>query len=181
MQGNFDKCLVEVLKHEGGYVNHPADPGGMTNLGVTKATYEDWVGHPVSEQVMRNLNISHVRALYFVRYWKVVKGDDLPVGLDLCVFDFAVNAGPRRAIKYLQMMVGAKPDGQIGPTTLKQMQQYIRTHGHAHPIDRYQAMRNAYYQKLRTFKTFGRGWLRRVAAVTVHAHRMLKEVQWPKN
>lgn len=177
MRDNFDKCLVEVLKHEGGFVNHPADPGGMTNLGVTKATYESWVGHPVSEQVMRSLNTSHVRALYYIRYWKPVKGDDLPHGLDLCVFDFGVNAGPRRAVKYLQLMVGAKPDGAFGPITLRQIQQYLSAHGHEHAVQRYQDMRESYYKKLPTFKTFGRGWLRRVASVRMAALLQIKKAQ----
>tara|TARA_R110000822_G_scaffold119984_11_gene253291 strand:- start:212 stop:745 length:534 start_codon:yes stop_codon:yes gene_type:complete len=174
MRGNFDPCLVELLKHEGGFVNHPRDPGGMTNLGVTKATYEAWVGHPVGESVMRKLTISHVRALYLVRYWGAVKGDDLPKGLDLCVFDFAVNAGPKRAAKYLQLMVGAKRDGVIGPNTIKQIQQYTLTHGVPQAVDRYQSMREGYYRKLPTFGTFGRGWLRRVSEVTSCARRMAK-------
>ena len=78
MRGNFDLCLQEVLKHEGGYVNHPKDTGGMTNLGVTKRVYEEWVGHPVNEAIMRGLTVAHVRALYKAKYWDVVKGDDLP-------------------------------------------------------------------------------------------------------
>lgn len=174
MRSNFPDALKELLKHEGGYVNHPQDPGGMTNLGVTKRVYEDWVGHPVSEKIMRSLTVEHVRALYKANYWDKVKGDDLPDGLDLCVFDFAVNAGPVRAAKYLQLMVGTNPDGKIGPATLARVKNYVRDHGVAHAINRYQDMRESYYMKLRTFKTFGRGWLRRVEEVRKTALEMAK-------
>jgi len=89
---NFNRCLEIILHHEGGYVNHPKDPGGRTNLGVTQRVYEEWIGHPVSEAIMKGLTVDHVRALYKAKYWAVVKADDLPAGLDLCVFDFGVNA-----------------------------------------------------------------------------------------
>ena len=173
-KGNFDLCLREVLKHEGGYVHHPSDPGGRTNLGVTQATYEAWVGHPVNESIMRGLTVSHVRALYKARYWDVVHGDDLPFGIDLCVFDFAVNAGPKRAVRYLQLMTGAIGDGIIGPNTLAQLQQYVRAHDKAHAVNRYQDLREAYYRKLKTFATFGRGWLRRVKEVRDAALRQAR-------
>ena len=173
-KGNFERCLTEVLKHEGGYVNHPSDPGGRTNLGVTQRVYEAWVGHPVSEAIMRGLTIQHVKTLYKVKYWDVVKGDDLPFGADLCVFDFAVNAGPNRAARYLQLMIGASADGKIGPSTLAQLQQYVRTHNLRHAINRYQDLREAYYHKLKTFPTFGRGWLRRVKEVRDAALRLVK-------
>lgn len=174
MRSNFPAALKELLKHEGGYVNHPKDPGGMTNLGVTKRVYEAWVGHPVNEKIMRGLTVDHVRALYKASYWDKVKADDLPAGLDLCVFDFAVNAGSNRAARYLQMMVGATPDGKIGPATLARVKNYVREHGVAHAINRYQDMREGYYKKLRTFSTFGRGWLRRVKEVREAALEMAK-------
>lgn len=174
MKGNFDACLKEVLKHEGGFVNHPKDPGGMTNLGVTKATYEDWVGHPVSEKIMRGLTVDHVKTLYKVKYWDAVKGDDLPLGLDLCVFDFAVNAGPNRAARYLQRMVGAKEDGQIGPRTLSLLEQHIKAEGRDRAVMQYQDARNDYYKLLKTFPTFGRGWTRRVREVEASAALMLR-------
>lgn len=110
-------------------MNHPKDPGGMTNLGVTKATYEAWIGYAVSEKIMRGLTVDHVKALYKVKYWDAVRCDDLPAGLDLCVFDFAVNAGPSRATRYLQKMVGAAPDGQIGPRTLSLVEQMVKSLG----------------------------------------------------
>lgn len=172
MKGNFDTCLREVLVHEGGFSNHASDPGGMTMLGVTKATYEAWVGYPVSEKVMRSLTVAHVRTLYKVRFWDAVKCDDLPAGLDLCVFDFAVNAGPTRAARYLQLLVGAKDDGVIGPKTLSLISQYVKSVTKAHAAMLYQDRRRDYYRQLPTFKTFGRGWLRRVKEVEALAVKM---------
>lgn len=169
MRGNFDQCLKQVLRHEGGYSDHPKDPGGRTNLGVTQRVYEDWVGYPVNEAVMRRLTVDHVKTLYKVKYWDVIKGDDLPLGLDLCVFDFAVNAGPNRAARYLQKMVGAQADGQIGPYTLSLVKQFVRERGKVSGILLYQDSRREYYKLLKTFPTFGKGWLNRVREVEMSA------------
>lgn len=173
MRGNFDACLKELLLHEGGYVNHPKDPGGRTNLGVTQRVYEEWIGYSVSEKIMRGLTVDHVRTLYKVRFWDVVKGDDLPAGFDLCVFDFAVNAGTNRAARYVQRMVGAVEDGQIGPRTLSLVSQMVKSLGANHCIMRYQDMRRDYYKMLPTFPTFGKGWLRRTREVEDTAISMI--------
>ncbi|NDH74160.1 MAG: hypothetical protein EBY53_06475, partial [Rhodobacteraceae bacterium] len=90
MKDNFRQALQAVLQHEGGFVNHPKDPGGMTNLGVTKRVWEEWVGHPVGEKEMRALTPVTVARLYKRKYWDAVKADELPTGLDYLMFDFAV-------------------------------------------------------------------------------------------
>ena len=154
---NWIKCLETILHHEGGYVNHPKDPGGETNLGVTKRVYEDFGG----TKDMKDLTREDVEPIYKKNYWDRVKGDDLPAGLDLCVFDFGVNAGTGRAAKFLQKMIGTTPDGGIGPMTLKSLESYVTTNGIENTIKRYQAGRQAYYESLSTFATFGRGWTRR--------------------
>lgn len=161
-KGNFDTCLREVLRHEGGYSNHPKDPGKATNLGVTQKTYEDWVGYKVNEAIMRKLTVAHVQTLYKVKYWDAVHCDDLPLGIDLCVFDFAVNAGPNRAARYLQRMVGAKEDGVLGPHSLSLMSQFVRERGKVEAVMIYQDMRREYYKLLKTYPTFGKGWMKRV-------------------
>ena len=102
-----------------------------------------------------------------------MKGDDLPSGLDLCVFDFGVNAGPGRAAKYLQTMIGTTPDGGIGPMTLKAVDEYVNQHGLATAIENYQDARQGYYEKLSTFDTFGRGWTRRVEETTQFAKTLI--------
>lgn len=174
MQGNFDKCLELILHHEGGYVNHPKDPGGMTNLGVTKRVYESWVGKEVNESDMRALTADDVAPIYEKNYWDKVKGNDLPGGLDLCVFDFGVNAGPGRAAKYLQTMIGTVADGGIGPNTLLALGNYVDEVGDvAQVIKDYQEKRQSYYEGLSTFATFGKGWTRRVEETTEEALKIV--------
>ena len=169
MQANYNKCLETILHHEGGYVNHPKDPGGETNLGVTKRVYEEFGG----TKDMKDLTVEDVAPIYKKGYWDKMKGDDLPNGLDLCVFDFGVNAGPGRAAKYLQTMIGTVADGGIGPNTLAKLKEYVDEHGLAKSIDNYQEARQAYYEKLSTFATFGRGWTRRVDETTALAKTMV--------
>jgi lysozyme family protein len=168
MEKNYEKCLETILHHEGGYVNHPDDPGGETNLGVTKRVYEEWGG----TKDMKDLTVEDVAPIYKKNYWDRVKGDELPSGLDLCVFDFGVNAGTGRAAKYLQTMVGASADGAIGPATLRSVHAYVQIEGLAAAIDKYQEDRQSYYESLKHFDTFGRGWTRRVTETTELAHSM---------
>ena len=159
---NFEKCLEIILHHEGGYVNHPKDPGGETNLGVTKRVYEEWGG----TKDMKDLTVEDVAPIYKKGYWDKMKGDDLPGGLDLCVFDFGVNAGPGRSAKYLQTMIGTVADGGIGPNTLAKVAEYVDAHGIESTIENFQGERQKYYESLSTFSTFGRGWTRRVEETT---------------
>jgi len=168
MQSNWIKCLETILHHEGGYVNHPKDPGGETNLGVTKRVYEDFGG----TKDIKDLTREDVEPIYKKNYWDRVKGDDLPAGLDLCVFDFGVNAGTGRAAKYLQTMIGTVADGGIGPNTLKKLNDYVEEHGIEDAIKNYQSDRQKYYESLSTFDTFGKGWTRRVDETTELALEM---------
>ena len=162
MKSNYDKCLETILHHEGGYVNHPKDPGGETNLGVTKRVYQEHGG----TKDMKDLLVEDVAPIYKKGYWDKIKGDDLPGGLDLCVFDFGVNAGPGRAAKFLQQMIGTTVDGGIGPNTLAKVEEYVRENGEHETVKKYQEMRQKYYEQLSTFATFGRGWTRRVEETT---------------
>ena len=171
---NYGASLKELLHHEGGFVNHPKDPGGMTNLGVTKAVYEAWIGHPVSEAIMRGLTPTLVGPLYKRKYWDALKCDQLPIGLDLCVFDFGVNAGVSRSARYLQRLAGVGEDGIIGPATIKAIEDKRLQIGTAGLIAQFQEARRVYYRKLANFPTFGKGWLRRVDAVEKTAKSMQK-------
>lgn len=163
-----------ILHHEGGYVNHPKDPGGETNLGVTKRVYEEWcMSNDLIQKDMKDLEVADVGPIYKENYWDRVKGDDLPAGLNLCVFDFGVNAGPGRAAKYLQALIGTTVDGGIGPNTLKCVEEYVDEHGLQETIEAYQKDRQSYYEELSTFETFGRGWTRRVEETTSSALEMV--------
>jgi len=170
MAHNYEKCLEIILHHEGGYVNHPKDPGGETNLGVTKRVYEEWGG----TKDMKDLLVEDVAPIYRKNYWDKIKGNDLPGGLDLCIFDFGVNAGPGRAAKYLQETIGTTFDGGIGPNTLRALANYEEeVGGVAVVIEEYQKRRQSYYESLSTFDTFGRGWTRRVNETTQSALKLI--------
>jgi len=169
MISNWQKSFELMLKSEGGYVNNPADPGGMTNLGVTKATWENWVGRASDEAEMRSLTPEKVEPLYKKKYWDAVRADDLPVGLDYLMFDFGVNAGPGRAIKVMQSAVGVTPDGGFGPLTLAAVQAIDPVE----LIEKFSQAKEDFYRSLGTFATFGKGWLNRVADVKVKANSML--------
>ena len=169
MKSNYDKCLETILHHEGGYVNHPKDPGGETNLGVTKRVYLEHGG----TKDMKDLLVEDVAPIYKKGYWDKMKGDELPSGLDICVFDFGVNAGPGRSAKYLQTMIGTVADGGIGPNTLAKLKEYVEKHGIEKCIEDFQGARQDYYEKLSTFATFGKGWTRRVDETTELALSMV--------
>jgi len=169
MKDNFEQCLVLLLKHEGGYVNNPKDPGGMTNLGVTKRVYEAYVGHAVDEAAMRALTPDVVAPIYKRDYWDACRCDDLPDGVDYAVFDLAVNSGTRRAAKMLQKAAGVTDDGSIGPATLKAVAE-------CNPRDLAADIcenRLAFLQALPTWDVFGKGWGRRVAEVEQMSFNMV--------
>ena len=169
MIGNFERCLKEVLKHEGGYVDHPADPGGATNRGVTKRVWEEWVGHEVTKDDIKALTVDDVTPLYRKRFWDACKCDNLHGGVDYVVFDVAVNSGTGRAAKFLQEAVGVTADGSIGPRTLAAANDF----GPNLIINKMCDRRESFYRSLPTFKTFGKGWMRRAEEVRKKALEML--------
>ncbi len=168
MKTNFDQSLASVLKHEGGFVNHPKDPGGATNKGITIATFRSYVKRNGTVNDLRRITDAQVAKVYKKQYWDKVKGDDLPSGVDYAVVDFAVNSGPSRSAKFLQRAVGAKADGMIGPATLNA----VNTKEPVVLVATLCDARLAWLEGLRTFKTFGRGWTRRVDDVKHTATRM---------
>lgn len=168
MKQNFDAALKAILHHEGGYVDHPADPGGRTNLGVTQKVWEEWVGHEVDEKAMRALTPELVGPMYKAKYWDKIKGDDLPEGVDYAVFDAAVNSGPGRAAKWLQSCVGVEPDGGIGPKTLAA----VAAFDPKELVEDYAKRRLSFLMDLPHWGTFGKGWGHRVAEVQNTASSM---------
>ena len=165
---DYRECLDLVLKSEGGWVNNPKDPGGETNLGVTKAVWEEWVGHPVT--TMKNLTKDDVAPLYEQRYWRPCYGEVLPRGLDFIVFSMGVNAGPGRSVKLFQQSIGCVPDGVIGPAT----RSLICASNTATLIAKFSEVRREYYRSLKTFPVFGKGWLSRVDHEEATALNMAK-------
>ena len=170
MKENWEDAFAAVLKHEGGYVNHPRDPGGMTNLGVTKRTWEAYVGHEVDEAAMRALTPEVVKPFYKKLYWDKIKGDDLPSGVDYAAYDLAVNSGTGRAAKYLQEIAGVPADGVIGPKSIAAIQACPADE----MVDALCDMRLDFLKRLPTWDTFGKGWGKRVADVEGKASAMAK-------
>ena len=167
----FLRCLAIVLGHEGGFVNDPQDPGGATNLGITRETLASWRGRPVTEAEVRGLKRDEALAIYRERYWRPLRCDLLPAGHDLMGVDFGVNAGPRAGARMLQRAVGAVDDGIVGPATIAAAGAADRLAA----IDRMAALRVEHYRGLATFGRFGRGWLRRTEEVRQAARRMAQE------
>lgn len=163
----FDRALPHILVHEGGKVDHPKDPGGRTNKGVTQRVYNAWRGKsnlPTRDVYL--IDDIEVAAIYRFQYWDAVMGDRLPEGVGYVTFDGSVNSGPKQSIKWLQRALGSlytgKIDGVMGTITLdavaavNDMDALI-----ARIIDR----REAFLRALKTWPTFGKGWQRRIDQV----------------
>ena len=170
MIGNFKECLDLVLKSEGGFVNDPRDAGGMTNLGITQRSLEEWLGHDVDEKFMRNLTPEMAAPFYEQKYWRSCYGEVLPRGLDYLVFSMGINAGPGRSVKLLQSAIGCVPDGIIGPAT----RSLILGSNCATLITKFSDSRREYYRALKSFPVFGKGWLARVDREEKEALEMTK-------
>ena len=146
----FPDCIAHVLAAEGGLVNNPQDPGGVTKFGISQRSY------PALD--IRALSLDDAKTIYQRDYWDKIQGEALPAGLDLLLLDHAVNAGPARAVRLLQHLVGVPEDGLMGPVTLAGV-------ASADPQDliaRFSVLRLDFYRDLPTWRHFGAGWSRRV-------------------
>ncbi|WP_262027657.1 glycoside hydrolase family 108 protein [Microvirga sp. Mcv34] len=164
----FETAVDHVLTHEGGFVQHSRDPGGATKFGITRETLSRTKGRPASVTDIRRLSRQEAISLYRRLYWDVVRAEALPPGLDLAVFDLAVNSGPRRAVTMLQASLGIEADGIVGPVTLGA----AREADVPATIRRLTKARLGFLGRLATWPVFGRGWRRRVLAVEHEALRL---------
>ena len=177
--GNFKRSVAHVLTLEGEYVDHPDDPGGATNMGITRRTLALWRGvtpyTALSKTEVRNLGRAEAMLIYKVRYWDACACDLLPAGLDLALFDFGVHSGPDRAVKMLQAEIGVQQDGRIGRATLAAIERTINQFGLPGLIDGVIARRLGFLRGLSSFAVFGRGWQSRIASVRRLSIAMTKE------
>lgn len=150
----FDEAFDRLIAHEGGYVNHPADPGGETNWGITKRVAMEH-GYQGS---MRELTRQQAKDIYRQAYWYRAQADKYDSAIGFQVFDAAVNHGIGNAVRFLQRAVGVADDGQVGPRTLAAIAAMSVTD----VLMRFNAERLEFYTKLSTWDTFGKGWARRV-------------------
>ncbi|MBB4041397.1 lysozyme family protein [Microvirga flocculans] len=164
----FEQAVAIVLLHEGGFVQHPRDPGGATKFGITRETLSRARGRPVSSEDVRDLTRVEAADIYRRLYWEAVRADELPPGLDLAVFDLAVHSGASRAASMLQAQLAVETDGIIGPVTLAA----------ASAADAPAAIRALtrsrldFLARLPTSPIFGRGWRRRVLSIERDALRL---------
>jgi lysozyme family protein len=170
----FDGCLKAVLAQEGGYVDNPLDPGGATNLGITRKTLAAWrkitPWTALEKSEVKAFGSAEAAQIYKSLYWDRCSGDALPAGIDLMVFDFAVNSGPDRTIKTLQGLLKVGADGIVGPMTLAAIA--ARSAKTAELIDGLATVRLGFLQQLNNFVTFGSGWNKRVAVIRTTAFAM---------
>lgn len=175
MDRNFARALSLVLRHEGLWSDHPDDKGGPTMKGVTLANFRRYVKPGATKDDLRGITDEQVATIYRRYYWDAVRASELPSGVDYAVFDFAVNSGPDRAIKYLQAVVGAKQDGRIGPDTLAKTRAMMR----ATIINSLCDKRMTFLRRLKTWPTFGKGWTSRVSGVRSEALKMAAQPDTP--
>jgi lysozyme family protein len=163
--GDFHSAVSWLLQQEGGFVNHPSDPGGATKYGITLDTLSRWRKKPVEPDDVKILDVKEAMAIYKEWYWDKVQGDKLPHGLSFVVFDCAVNQGTDRAARFLQEVLHVTVDGVIGPKTIAMISKF--------PLDfvikDFQIRRINHYIGLPHYSQFGKGWLRRVLEGTVRA------------
>jgi lysozyme family protein len=162
MQSNYPKILKKTLEWEGGWSDHPDDKGGATMRGVTIGTYSQYLGRQATKEELKDIPEEHIKDIYKNMFWNKVFGDQLPSKLDACVFDFAVNSGPSRAVRMLQGFAGSTPDGAMGPKTLAATNEWVKSQGADVCVYEYQARRQHYLESLQSFIVFGKGWTRRV-------------------
>jgi len=167
MKENFENALGHVLVHEGGYVDHPKDPGGATNRGVTLETFRRFYGENMGKEDLKAITDEQLQHIYKTGYWDKCHCDDLPNGMDYVVFDQAVNSGPGRSAKWLQGAIGVPVDGGIGPQTLAAV----------NGCSPNRAVEDMCHERLGFMKrikngelwaVFGKGWQKRVDGVRAH-------------
>lgn len=176
MQANADWAVTKILISEGGYVNHPEDDGGPTNKGITLATFRRYIKPKATISDLKALTTAQAKDVYRQRFWNSIRADELPSGIDYAVFDFGVNSGPVRAIRYMQAslqhfgLYNGGIDGKIGPKTLNG----IRSVDPSAFITFYCSARLEYLKGLSDWKAFGNGWENRITRVKADALSLVK-------
>jgi lysozyme family protein len=167
MRANFHKCVPVILRYEGGFSNHPRDPGGVTLEGIIQRVYDAYrsrkgLARQALTAAMRGTAAwtSERNEIYRLQYWNAIRGDELPAGVDLVVFDGAVNSGPFQSIKWLQRALGVTADGHFGEATMNALE---ACQDYDALIADYSARRLGMLRNLSTWDAFGKGWSARVA------------------
>jgi lysozyme family protein len=157
----YPESIRRLLASEGGYVNHPSDPGGPTNFGITLGDYRKYVKADAAAADVRAMRVEEAKAIYREKYWNAIRCDELPSGVDYCLFDYAVNSGTGRAPKVLQRVLGVAVTGLVDDATLIA----VRRQDSGALIQAICDERMRFLQSLKTWPVFGGGWSKRVADV----------------
>src|SRR6185369_16992857 len=165
---SYPEAIRRLLASEGGYVNHPSDPCGPTNFGITLGDYRKYVKADATAADVRAMGVGAATSIYRSKYWSAIRADDLPAGVDYCVFDYAVNSGTGRAPKALQRVLGISVTGRMDEATLAA----ARERAARALIQAICDERMRFLQALKTWPVFGRGWSRRVGEVRTAALAM---------
>lgn len=170
MRNNFDRIMVHIFDVEGGYVDHPRDPGGATNMGITIGTLRRWRDSPVTKEDVKNLTKMEAKNIYYNFYWEVVDCDEWPSGLDLVMMDACVNSGPSGSVKWLQRALGVSADGVLGPVTKGAVRS---SESVSDLIEKCVEERLKSVRSFRNYDVFGRGWENRIRKVRREALDMV--------
>src|SRR3990170_3500943 len=168
-RANYAEALRRLLGHEGGYANHPSDPGGPTKFGITLADYRKYVKPNATAADMRAMRIEEAEAIYRKHYWNALRCDDLPAGVDYAVFDYGVNSGIARAARVLRRALGLSA-GAVDEEALAA----ARAADAGGLVTAICEERIAFLKRLKTWPVFGAGWSRRVAEVRAAALAMAR-------
>jgi lysozyme family protein len=169
MQSTFEACLSLLLVHEGGYTNHPSDPGGPTNFGITIEDYRRYVKVNATAADVRRMKLDEAKIVYREKYWDAQRCDELPAGVNYAVFDYGVNSGTKRSGRVLRRMLGLLDDSSTVTDAV------IAAARAADPKILITAIcdeRLRFLEALKTWPVFGAGWGRRVAEVKSTALKM---------
>lgn len=174
MKSTYARAMKGIRISEGGWSNHPKDPGGATNYGIIQTVYDDFRKRKgMSKQSVRLISEPEVNEIYKTQYADKIHYDELPAGIDYATLDGAVNSGVSRGAKWLQSALGVSSDGKIGSQT-------IAAAGAADAIKTVKSMcakRMSFLRGLTIFSTFGKGWTSRVARVEAESVSMAMEAR----
>ncbi len=174
----FQSALAHILRFEGGYVDHPRDPGGATKFGITRKTLARFRGispwWQLPKIAVKKMGRIEAAQIYFKYYWLRTQADELPEALAFTMFDYAVNSGPRRAISEIQIIVRTDVDGIVGPKTKLAIKEYCKRSSLQDLLSQYIENRHSFLRKLKTYSVFGSGWRNRITHVKQQAAKLLK-------
>lgn len=167
----YEKALANVLRHEGGYTNHPADPGGPTNWGITIYDYRLYINKNGTAADVKKLSVEQAKKIYRDKYWGLMHCDELPAGVDYSVFDLGVNSGVGRAAEFLRASLGLSTSPKTITLDVVTAANKAASKDLVYAIN---DMRLKFLKRLKTWPSFGRGWSRRVSEVKAASLEMIE-------